>query len=165
MRSQRGYTLIELLIVLGLIGVITAISVPVFMESSARSGLWTGSEQIGSTIRQARMKAISQNTTYRVVFNCPTADTLRSLIVTGNATIDNAANRCDQTVTGDSGTIDLPPSVTYTPGTATMLEINGRGNFTVTGDAIPLTIEVNYGSTLRTLTVSPTGQITFSGIE
>ena len=45
MRSERGYTLIEVLITLGLIGIVTAISVPVFMESNARSKLWTGSER------------------------------------------------------------------------------------------------------------------------
>ena len=165
MRSNRGYTLIELMVTVGLIGIVTAIAVPVFIQSNARGALWTGSEQIGATIRQARMKAISQNTDYRVVFSCPTANTLRSLIVTGDPTVDDAAGRCNQTIEGDSGTIEMPTSVTYTPGTATRLDINGRGNFSATGDAIPLTINVNYGSTLRTLTVSATGQITFSNVE
>ena len=165
MRSERGYTLVEMLIVVGLIGIMTAIAVPVFMESNARSNLWTGSELIGATIRQARMKAISQNTSYRVVFNCPSANELRSLIVTGDPMVDDAVDRCDQTVDGDSGAIEMPTSITYTPGTATRLEINGRGNFTAVGDAIPLVINVNYGSTLRTLTVSATGQITFSAVE
>ena len=50
-RSERGFTLVEMLIVVGMIGIVTAISVPVFIESNARSRLWTGSEQIGATIR------------------------------------------------------------------------------------------------------------------
>jgi Tfp pilus assembly protein FimT len=154
-----------MIVTAGLIGIISAIAIPVFMESNARSNLWTGSELIGATIRQARMKAIGQNTTYRVVFSCPSANTLRTLIVTGDTTIDDASDRCDQTVDGDTGIIEMPASVTYTPGSATRLEINGRGTFTATGDAVPLTINVNYGSTLRTLTVSATGQITFSNVE
>ncbi len=54
MRSERGYTLIEVLITLGLIGVVTAISVPVFMESNSRSNLWSGAERVGAAIRQAQ---------------------------------------------------------------------------------------------------------------
>ena len=165
MRSQRGYTLVEIVVVVGLIGIISAISVPVFIQSNARSALWTGSELIGATLRQARMKAISQNTLYRVVFSCPSPNTLRTLIVTGDPTVDDAVDRCSQTFDGDTGIIEMPTSVTYTPGTATGLEITGRGTFTATGDAVPLTINVNYGSTLRTLTVSATGQITFSNVE
>ena len=69
---------------MGLIGVLAAISVPTFIESNARNRLWTASEQIGGTIRQTRLKAISRNTSYRVVFDCPAAGSLRSLVLTGD---------------------------------------------------------------------------------
>ena len=82
-RSERGYTLIEIMVVMGLIGVASAMAVPVFIESNARNRLWTASEQIGGAIRQTRLKAISQNTSYRVVFDCPSAGSVRSLILTG----------------------------------------------------------------------------------
>ena len=165
MRSERGYTLIEVLITLGLIGVVTAISVPVFMESNARSKLWIGSERLGAAIRQTRLKAISQNATYRVAFDCPSAGQLRGLIMTGDPDVDDDAARCSQTLEGDTGTIDMPESITFDPDDATALQVTGRGVFTALGDSIPLTISVNYGSTVRTLTVSATGQITFSNVH
>jgi len=165
MRSERGYSLVELLITLGLIGVVSAISVPVFMESNARSALWSGSEQIGATIRSARLKAISQNTAYRVTFNCPSANELRSLVMTGDPAVDDDAGRCSQTVVGDSGIIQLPVGVAYDVADTTSLEVTGRGIFTAAGGGIPLTITVTHGSATRTLTVSGTGQITFTDVQ
>ncbi|MGE0864557.1 MAG: Tfp pilus assembly protein FimT/FimU [Vicinamibacterales bacterium] len=165
MRTDRGYTLIEVLIVVALIGIVTAIAVPVFTESNARSRLWTGSEQIGATIRQARLQAISTNTRHRVVFDCPSAGAIRNLVMTGDPAIDDAVNRCDQTLDGDSGTLSLPTGVGFDSDGATSLEVSGRGVFTATGAAIPLTIDVTHGTATRTLTVSATGQITFSHVE
>ena len=165
MRSERGYTMIELLITVGLIGVVSAISVPVFMESNARSSLWSGSEQIGASVRSARLRAISQNTTYRVTFDCPAANELRTLIMTGDPDVDDDAGRCSQTLEGDSGIIQLPVGVAYDVGAATSLQVTGRGIFTTTGGAIPLTITVNHGAAIRTLTVSGTGQVTFTDVQ
>jgi prepilin-type N-terminal cleavage/methylation domain-containing protein len=165
MRSERGYSLVEMLVVVGLIGVASAVSIPIFLESNARSSLWTSSERIGSIIRQTRLKAITQNTTYRVVFDCPSAGQLRGLIMTGDAAVDDDDDRCSQTLDGDSEIVDMPLSISYDPETATALQVTGRGVFTALGDSIPLTISVNYGSTVRTLTVSATGQITFSNVQ
>ena len=165
MRSERGYSMVELLITLGLIGVVSAISVPVFMESNARSALWSGSEQIGATIRSARLKAISQNTGYRIAFNCPAANELRTLIMIGDPVFDDDPNRCAQTLVGDSGAIELPVGIAYDAADATSLQVNGRGNFSAAGGAIPLTITVTHGAATRTLTVSGTGQITFTDVQ
>ena len=157
--------MIELLITLGLIGVVSAISVPVFMESNSRSALWSGSEQIGASVRSARLKAISQNAAYRVTFNCPVANQLRTLIMTGDPDVDDAGGRCSQTLDGDSGIIKLPVGVAYDVADTTSLEVTGRGIFTAAGGGIPLTITVTHGSATRTLTVSGTGQITFTDVQ
>ncbi len=165
MRSARGYTLIEVLITVGLIGVVTAISVPVFMESNARSNLWSGAERIGAAIRQARLRAISTNNSFRVVFNCPEANELRTLIMTGDAVIDDDAGRCGDTLDGDSGVIELPTGVGYDVAGTTSLQVTGRGVFSANGGAIPLDISVTHGGSTRTLTVSGTGQITFTDVH
>jgi prepilin-type N-terminal cleavage/methylation domain-containing protein len=165
MRSERGYTLFEVLIVVALIGIVSAISVPVFMESNRRGALWSGAEQIGATVRSARLKAISQNTTYRVMFNCPAANELRSLVVTGDPAIDDDAGRCGETYEGDSGTIQLPGGVAYDVDATTELLVTGRGIFSAIGGAIPATITVTHGAATRILTVSGTGQITFTDVE
>ena len=46
--------------------------------------MWTASELIGSQIRQARLKAISRNKSFRVRFDCPSAGQFRVLVVTGS---------------------------------------------------------------------------------
>ena len=166
MRSERGYSMVEVLITLGLIGVVSAISVPVFIESNARSALWSGSEQIGASVRSARLRAISQNTAYRVTFDCPSANELRTLVMTGDKTVDDDKGRCSQTIDGDSGIVQLPVGVAYeVDGNAASLEVTGRGIFTANGGGIPLTITVTHGTATRTLTVSGTGQITFKDVK
>ena len=162
MRSDRGYTLFELLIVLGLIGVVSGIAIPVFLSSNAMNDLWTSSERLGALIRQTRLKAISQNTTYQVRFDCPAAGSARGLVMSGNPAQDDDPNRCSQNFDGDSEIIMMETGVAYDQGAATALQVTGRGVFTAIGGAIPLNISVTYGSSARYLTVSQTGQITFS---
>lgn len=162
MRSERGYTLFELLVAIALIAVVSGIALPVFLSSDALNDLWTSSERIGAIIRQTRLKAITQNTNYLVRFDCPGENQLRSLIVTGNPAIDDAENRCSLFQDGDSDIIEMEGGSDYAAGAATELQVTGRGVFTAVGDAIPLTIGVTHGSSARYLTVSATGQITFS---
>jgi Tfp pilus assembly protein FimT len=154
----------ELLVVLGMIGVISAISIPYLAGSTSRNAVWTTSEQIGSQIRQARLKAITRNTRFRVRFNCPAAGQYRVLVVTGVAAQDDAADRCAQTYQHDSGVYTLPQNITYTAGLP-VLEVNGRGMYSLIGvGVLPLPITVTYTSNVvvsRRLTVSPTGQINF----
>lgn len=160
MRSEQGYSLFELLVALGLIGILSAIAIPVMFESNRRNAVWTASELVGSEIRQARLRAISRNQTFRVRFNCPNADTFRVLVVTGVAATDNAVNRCAQTVALDSGIVAIPSGATF--GAPPTLEVSGRGVFSAIGNVIPQTISVTNGASTRTLTVTVTGQITFS---
>jgi len=151
-----------------LIGIVSGIALPVFMEANARRDLWTGAEQIGATIRSARLKAITQNTPFRVVFNCPGTNELRVLSLQNDPDIDSTANfatRCAQTFVGDSGIVELPTMVAYDPGDATGLEVTGRGIFSAFAAGIPLTITVTKGGGVRTLTISGTGQITFTDVE
>jgi prepilin-type N-terminal cleavage/methylation domain-containing protein len=160
MRSTRGFTLFELLVVMALIAILSAIAVPVMMESTGRNSAWTASENIGSQIRQARLKAISRNRSFRVRFDCPAVGQYRVLVVTGNAAIDNAANRCSNTEEFDSGIFQMPANVAYT-NPPPLLEVNSRGIFTSTL-GIPTVIGITYnGVSTRNLSMSATGQISF----
>jgi type II secretory pathway pseudopilin PulG len=161
MQSSRGFSLIEMLVIVGMIGVLGAIGLPVLMDSSNRNAVWTASEQVASQIRQARLKAISRNTPFRVRFNCPANRQYRVLRVTGVAAVDNAANRCTTYLQHDSGIYSLPERVDF--GAVPILEVNGRGQYSLpAAGAMPLMINVQYANThTRTFTVSITGQITF----
>jgi len=158
-RGQRGYTLFELLVTMGLIGIVAAVGLPVMSEAIIRNRVWTGSESIGTQVRQARLLAITHNTRFRVRFNCPAADQVRILVVTGDSTIDDAADRCSQQQTYDSGIVPMPSGVTF--GAVPTLEVNGRGVYSAISGSVPLTIGVSYGASTRSLTVNSTGQITF----
>jgi hypothetical protein len=85
--------------------------------------------------------------------------------MTGDPAVDDDAGRCSQTIDGDSGIVELPQGVVYDADDATSLQVTGRGLFTAPGGAVPLTITVTYGAATRTLTVSLTGQITFTDVE
>lgn len=159
MRSNRGFSLIELLLVIGFIGTFGAMALPVMFDANNRNSVWTTSEQIGSQVRQARLKAITRNMTFQVRFDCPSARQYRVLVVDGTI---NDAGRCDSYLTHDSGVFTLPANVSYT-NTAT-LQVNGRGQYSIVGGGgLPRTITVQHGNGhARTLTVSVTGQITFA---
>ena len=159
MQSSRGFSLIELLIVLSMIGILGAMGIPVLMDSSTRNGVWTASEAVASQVRQARLKAITRNTPFRIVFNCPANRQYRVLIVDGTI---NDVNRCTQTVQHDSGVYTMPPNIDF--GNVPAIQVNGRGQYSLpAGGVMPLTINVRYGNThTRTFTVSITGQITFA---
>ena len=147
-----------------MIGVISAISLPYLSGSTNRNAVWTTSEQIGSQIRQARLKAITRNTRFRVRFDCPAAGMYRVLAFQNNPLLDDAADRCSQSYQHDSGIYRTPRNVSYTAGLP-VLEVNGRGQYSLIGvGVLPLTITVTYtGDSVfsRQLSVSTTGQITF----
>lgn len=162
MRSTRGFTMFELLVVMGLITVLAGMSIPSLLEATRRNSVWSASELIGSQIRQARLKAISRNKSFRVRFDCPAAGQFRLLEVTGNSTIDDATNRCSTYQTYDSGVFAMPTNVSYGTGLP-VLTVNSRGIFSST-TGIPATITVTYGGySSRSFTVSATGQIVFAG--
>jgi prepilin-type N-terminal cleavage/methylation domain-containing protein len=160
MRSTRGFTMFELLIVMALIAIFAAMGIPTLQESTRRNAVWTASETIGTQVRQARLKAISRNRSFRIRFNCPAAGQFRVLEVTGNSTIDSHVNRCTMQQTHDSGVYAMPANVNY--GTPPTLTVNSRGVFSSSG-SIPAAITVTYGTySSRQLTVSATGQISFA---
>lgn len=149
----------ELVVAMALIMILAAIGLPVMNESIHRNAVWSSSELIGSQIRQARLKAISRNKSFRVRFNCPSTGQFRILEVTGNAAIDNAADRCSTYQTYDSGIMTVQEGVDF--GTPPVFTVTSRGVFS-TPSGIPITITVSYGAdSSRDLTVSATGQITF----
>ncbi len=66
---DRGYTLLEALIVVGLIAIVAAIFLPAFFKTIQNYRSQTAVEQITMNIRFARMAAVKKRINYKVVFN------------------------------------------------------------------------------------------------
>ena len=60
-QNKRGFTLIELIVVIMLMGIITMIALPGFQSWMAKSRLNGAARQIMSDLMNARMKAASEN--------------------------------------------------------------------------------------------------------
>ncbi len=70
-RSERGFTVVELITVVGIMMIVTAIATPSFYYWLPKYRLSAGARQIAADLHLARMKAISQNTSYRLRFTAP----------------------------------------------------------------------------------------------
>jgi len=69
MRTQRGYTVTELMVGVGIIGILAAVSVPSISSYLRSQNAANGTEQLGAHIRMARSRAILEGNDYLVVFD------------------------------------------------------------------------------------------------
>ena len=65
-KTARGFTLIELIVVIALIAILTAIAVPSYQTFMVRSRLKGAARQVMSDLMNARMMAVSQNQKVKV---------------------------------------------------------------------------------------------------
>ncbi|PTL35094.1 type II secretion system protein GspH [Candidatus Methylomirabilis limnetica] len=64
--GQRGFTLVELMIVIAIIGIISMMATPLFMTFLRASETRGASQELAALLHQARELAIARNTDYRV---------------------------------------------------------------------------------------------------
>ena len=80
--SVRGFSLIEMMVVLGIIALIVGMSLPYFGRFSSGSGIRAAARQISSLLYTGRSLAITHRKPYAVVFN----------VSDGEVTIQDAAS-------------------------------------------------------------------------
>lgn len=68
-RGKRGFTLLELLVVLVIISILSAFVVPRLFGSLGNTNLNTASKRIAAAMRYARSQAVSESTPVLVVFH------------------------------------------------------------------------------------------------
>jgi len=68
-RSQRGFTLVETMITLAVLGIMVGISIPSVMAWMPSMHMKNAAQEIKTAMMQARSKAINHGTEYRVLFS------------------------------------------------------------------------------------------------
>jgi prepilin-type N-terminal cleavage/methylation domain-containing protein len=164
--ESRGFSLVELLITVALIGIMGAMTVPVLSGARRKAVLYSAQRDIAAQIRTARYSAVTGNKVMRVRFNCPSAGRYRVIEVTGNPTIDNDAARCsypwpdfDSTnlPNSDGPVVLLPDGISFS---ATQdVSISTRGTITPLSGSAPATIRVTDGSTTSQVTAATSGRV------
>jgi prepilin-type N-terminal cleavage/methylation domain-containing protein len=71
---ERGFTITELMIVVAIIGILTAVASPSISRTLANIRMRSSVKEIASELQLARLKAISQNTSITVCFYGPSPD-------------------------------------------------------------------------------------------
>ena len=68
MQKIKGFTLVEMMVVIAIIGIVSAIAIPNFYSYAAGMKLRSASRDLYSTLQDTRMKAIRQSTRWAVEF-------------------------------------------------------------------------------------------------
>jgi len=184
LRSSIGFTVIDMVVVITLIAIISAMSVPVIKDFGDAVALGQAQRLVQAELQQARMKAVTTNRVLRVRFNCPAARQFRTVELIGTPSVpaaqDTAGNRCSNTVyqypAADNNIITLPnqdgpirridPRVTFgatqtiefrPSGLAYSVNADGTSSVVLPGNGAAITM--TKGSSVKSVTVNSLGKI------
>ncbi len=74
MRNNSGFTLIELIIVIAILGAMVAVAIPNFLGFQPKSRLKTAARDLYSELQLAKIRAIRSNSDWAIVFNVAAGD-------------------------------------------------------------------------------------------
>jgi type IV fimbrial biogenesis protein FimT len=143
---ENGFSLIELMIVVALVAVLAGVAVPQMAGAMTRYALINASQQVVSTVRNARVQAVGKNRVARVRFNSPAA---------GQYQVLDSAD-------APLGSVQTLPNGAAFGVISGDVEFNTSGRAThVGGGAAPVTIVVSNGVAAqnRTITISASGRV------
>ncbi len=98
-----GFSLVELMIVILIIGIIGGVGVPLMQSMSAKPGAQYAADELYSVIMEAKMQAIQNNSPASITFNVASSEysyrnnvTVRLSKYRGNVIFTNSPNGLDQ---------------------------------------------------------------------
>lgn len=141
--KQQGHTLMELMVVIAVMGITSALALPNFLTINSSEQVRSATEEIASELRLARQLAMTHRDRVRITFD-PEAQALVSQFVNGSETTLHHVYRY-----GDKGIAIEEPSA----GPEVLFHPSGRS-------ATATTIHLrNKEGRTETLTVGITGRV------
>jgi len=139
----RGFTLVELAIVIAIVGVLSAIAIPRFAMATSRYRVAAIARRISADITMTRNRARALSTSQSITFSTAA----NNYQITGMSDPDHAAS----TYTVSLNDASLPGQLVSTVfGTGATLTFNGYGVPSCGG-----TIQISSGTASATITVDP----------
>lgn len=178
--GQRGFTLIDMMVVIVVLGIMSAVTVPTMIASLDRLKLGQAAREVERELHMAKSRAVSKGRAIRIRFNCPAAGQYRITELIGSVNIpvaaDGAANRCDPTLypfpVADNDPLTLPNldgPVRYLPDEITFsasqtIEFWSDGTAHMTGAASPWPLIPTAGINITIARDVDTSTITVNGL-
>lgn len=137
MHDNKGFTIIEVIVVIVVIGIMAAIAVPNFIGYLPESRLKNASRDLFSNLQLAKIGAIKNNTNWAVVFNVGAGE----YYVCSNNGGDGWTGSGNDTVETTVRLADYGSGVTYGTGAATTpapLDTTFDNGVTYPGDVVVL---------------------------
>ena len=136
-RCQRGFTLIEVMIAVAIVGILAMVAVPNYLQWNARYQLKQGTTELAGSLNLARMAAMNRNL----------AVTVTLALVSGRVNVDFG---------GALAPIILPQTiVAFTGGPTVRFTRQGLSGAAAN---VPLTL-VSQQGTVYSLVVAPSGKV------
>lgn len=161
--NQSGLTVLELLVVLGITGILAIVSIPLFTSWIQKYRLTSAAENVYQTLQYARTEAIKRNTNIYVSFH--TGDTWCYGVNSGSSCDCTVVSNCNMGTTSylaaeqmDLTTSGLSGTYVYFEGTHAAASASGTITFTTHGLSTPLiTIQVSRLGNLQFCTTGIDG--------
>ena len=162
--SQTGFTLIEIMVAVSIVGIASAIAVPSYLQWNARYQLRQATSDLQSNLLQARMAAKNTNTAVTAAFN-KAANGTYSVAFGGTLAPVNLPN----SVTGGSmilvATLGPPPTTNVTdfasspPGPLGTIGFSQQGLRVAGGIGNQTVTLTSVDGTTYSVVVAPSGKI------
>lgn len=159
MRDNRGFTLIELMVVIAILGILIAIMVPNYTAYLARTRLKTSCREMSAMLQYAREQAIGSGEPWRVCFDSALG---RYHLLDGSANIRQVVDLANRPGISFGSRNPAPIDANHVaPPADGVTYIGEKVKFNPDGTATAGTVYLqnSTGDTMALGTVSATGQI------